>query len=173
LSDTASPHSFVGFIDHNIGVSSALGSYFGAFGTVEFSLIKLFALVLGEDPKESTPLAFSILGQLQSLSLRMDVIERATAASSLSAEHKALINDLVADARVLNTRRNKYAHAAYEMNMGTLDVTMLPYFSDGAKPATKKAPEHLSEQTIRDDLTAIRRWVKKGAESLLGPIIPL
>ena len=133
----ARPYIFVGSLHSNWSVSSELGAMLGEFAVTESLLVEILALVIKEEDT-SHAISHQIFGQIQSVSLRIDILTEAAKVSDLQSAIKVNITAALQLARSNNTMRNKYAHGLYSTNVKTGKVYLKPFGTSTTRKNTSK-----------------------------------
>jgi hypothetical protein len=137
-----------GNVDHNPEVTRCLGQFLTQFATLEASLIWMLSIVLGGRDKDQ--IAFNILGTVQGVKARCDIVEGAAAAADIPEHVKGGILSFVEEIRKMNTVRNEYVHAVYETNTRTGEVRLTAFALSTTRKHKKKAvdPGELERDTV-------------------------
>jgi hypothetical protein len=113
-----------GGIERNPEVARRLGQFLAEFASLEACLIWMLGLALGADNDD---LAWSILGPIQAVTTRCQIVKDAAAQSKLDDITKAKVTGFVERIQRANAIRNEYVHAVYETNQRTQEVRFTPF----------------------------------------------
>jgi hypothetical protein len=140
------PQWYVGLPDGDHPVAQALGRYFAESATIEFCTVICFAAALGHG--QNRDVASAILGQLLSVSAKIDMLEAAAKLVKMDEGHREMMLSTVEQLRQSNARRNQYAHGLFEhTNAG--DVRLRTYPLDAKRK--KIDPQRIIASEIDGD----------------------
>jgi hypothetical protein len=142
MSDQTDPNDFwgVGGIEHNPEVAARLGQFLAEFATLEACLVWMLGFIIGGNNKEEV--AWALLGPVQNVTTRCQMVRDAAEKSGLDVLAKGGITDFVDTIQKMNAVRNDYVHAVYETNARSREVRRTPFAlsttrkKQGAKPVT-------------------------------------
>jgi hypothetical protein len=131
-----------GYVQQNPEIAANLGVFLAEFATLEACLIWALEIILddwGGEEADERSVAWGILGPVQSVTTRCQIVEDAAAnRSSLEQGMRAGITSLISDIRKMNSVRNEFVHALYETNLKTAEVRLTTFAMSTSRKQTKK-----------------------------------
>jgi hypothetical protein len=161
------PHRDIGPFDMGLEkadpeIAMALGVIFGEFGFGELTIVKICALLIGEHNPE-TPISHQIMGTIQSISLRLEILVGCAEKSPHIEGRRQLVRDAIAELRSINALRNLYVHAAYGTHHETGELFRETWFSSTTRNGEQ---EPVTASGIRNDIEKIKLARGRIARSL-------
>jgi hypothetical protein len=138
-----------GISPHESLVAMCLGQFLAEFAMLEIFLMMILNKVLGE-----STLAGSLLGPVQSISTRCEMVREAVANCDLLDVDKAALSGFVEDIQRMNAIRNRYVHGLYETHVTTGAVRVTPFALSTTR--RRQDAEPVTEQALLRHIATMR-----------------
>ena len=131
-------------------LAEQIGHYTAEFSLFEHGLWQIYGIVLGTDGVG----AMTLLGSIQSFSLKLQAVERLFDLKMSSDPMANEFRSVFAGAKKINAFRNILAHGLYVSDEAKTEIWIISYLAD---PGRKQKPEtELTPQRMADELMILR-----------------
>lgn len=164
-SDTSYPRGYIGTLDMVPDIAAKLGHYLAQMTGFEMVLHKYLGRLAGIGTPGVTN---AIFHNIMSIAVRIDIIAD-LAKMPHNAKYQPKLNGLISDIRAINSKRNKYMHGAYKVDVLSKTVTLVTWIETAKRPSEAF---FVTEASLSDDIQQVMTFLGDSFD-LFDPDLPL